>query len=70
MKPEVIVQRLNDVAGFIQEEHGRVAASASLAIEAATLIEKLLSALQRIEDTTSEPLSHITAVNARQGVFK
>lgn len=36
-----IVDRLRDVAGFIQKEHGRVAAAACLATEAADLIQSL-----------------------------
>ena len=36
-----LVERLRDVAGFIQKEHGRVAAAACLATEAADRIEQL-----------------------------
>lgn len=36
-----IVERLRDVAGFIEKEHGRVAAAACLATEAAEEIERL-----------------------------
>lgn len=36
-----IVDRLRDVAGFIQKEHGRVAAAACLATEAADVIQSL-----------------------------
>lgn len=41
MSERNIVSRLRDVSGFIQKEHGRVEAAASLATEAADEIERL-----------------------------
>lgn len=46
-----IVSRLRDVSGFIQKEHGRVEAAASLATEAADEIERLRSALRLMVST-------------------
>ena len=43
-----IVERLRDVAGFIEQEYGRVASAACLATEAAAEIERLRAALREI----------------------
>lgn len=45
---ESIVNRLRDVAGFIQKEHGRVAAAACLATEAADKIEQQSAQIERM----------------------
>lgn len=41
-----IVERLRDVAGFIEQEYGRVASAACLATEAAAEIERLRAEVQ------------------------
>lgn len=45
-----LVERLRDVAGFIEKEHGRVAAAACLATEAAARIQQLEAALRAVDD--------------------
>lgn len=49
-----IVERLRDVAGFIEKEHGRVAAAACLATEAAARIQNLEAALRDIENECAD----------------
>lgn len=60
-----IVERLRDVAGFIEAEHGRVASAACLATEAAYEIERLRAALSQAANDLEDWGAYVKANNAR-----
>lgn len=59
-----IVERLRDVAGFIEKEYGRVASAACLATEAAAEIERLRAEVKTAIWSDSEECKMLTRINA------